>query len=95
MLAASTPREAINLAQTHTGEIHLPITDLVLPEMNGRELMERLCATRSRLKCVHMSGHSSDVIPHQADLGENVRLIKKPFKGEELAAAVRAVLDEA
>ena len=93
VLAAQTPVDAIHLAEDHHGDIHLLITDVVMPEMNGRELAEQLSAIRPNLKCLYMSGYTADVIAHRGILDEGLNFIQKPFGSDELAARVRQVLD--
>ncbi|MGO9123699.1 MAG: ATP-binding protein [Terriglobales bacterium] len=93
VLAAQTPKHAINLAEEHPGDLHLLITDVVMPEMNGRELAERLNAFLPGLKCLYMSGYTADVIAHRGILEEGVNFIRKPFGSDDLAAKVRQVLD--
>ncbi len=93
VLAAQTPVHAINLVQEHSGELHLLITDVVMPEMNGRALAEQLGAVRANLKCLYMSGYTADVIAHRGILDEGVNFIQKPFGSDGLAAKVRQVLD--
>jgi len=92
VLAAPTPVQAIHLAEDHPGDIHLLITDVVMPEMNGRELAEKLSAIRPNLKCLYMSGYTSDVIAHRGILDEGLNFIQKPFLSYDLAARVRQVL---
>jgi PAS domain S-box-containing protein len=93
VLAASTPGHAIHLVEDHPGDIHLLITDVVMPEMNGRELAEQLGAIRPNLKRLYMSGYTADLIAHRGILDEGVNFIQKPFGSDELAARVRQVLD--
>jgi len=93
VLAAQTPVHAINLVQDHPGELHLLITDVVMPEMNGRALAEQLGAIRANLKCLYMSGYTADVIAHRGILEEGVDFIQKPFGSNDLATKVRQVLD--
>jgi two-component system cell cycle sensor histidine kinase/response regulator CckA len=64
-----------------------------MPQMNGRQLAERLGAKRSGLKCLYMSGYTADVIAHRGVLEDGVRFIAKPFKLKALAEKVREVLD--
>ena len=64
-----------------------------MPEMNGRELAERLNAFLPDLKCLYMSGYTADVIAHRGILEEGVNFIRKPFGSDDLAAKVRQVLD--
>ena len=70
VLAASTPGEAIRLAREHAGEIHLLMTDVVMPEMNGRDLARNLLSLYPHLKCLFMSGYTADVIAHHGVLDE-------------------------
>ncbi len=93
VLAARTPVDAINLVEEHPEDIHLLITDVVMPEMHGRELAEKLSAIRPDLKCLYMSGYTSDVIAHRGILDEGLNFIQKPFGRDDLAARVRQVLD--
>ncbi|WP_319407330.1 PAS domain S-box protein [uncultured Desulfosarcina sp.] len=92
--AAATPGEAIRLAQEHTGEIHLLITDVVMPELNGRDLAKRLQSLYPNLKRLFMSGYTANVIAHHGVLDEGVHFIQKPFSMRTLAVKVREVLDE-
>jgi len=92
VLAASTPGEAIRLAKQHPGEIDLLMTDVVMPEMNGRMLAKNLLALYPHLKRLFMSGYTADVIAHHGVLDEGVQFIQKPFTMENLAAKVREAL---
>ena len=93
VLTAQTPVQAISLVREHAGELDLLITDVVMPEMNGRVLAEQLGALRQNLKCLYMSGYTADVIAHRGILDEGVNFIQKPFCSDDLAARVRQVLD--
>jgi len=93
LLTAATPNEAIHLAEEHAGEIHLVITDVVLPQMNGQELLQRLSARKPGLKCLFMSGYTANVISHRGVLKDGVNFLQKPFSMQELAAKVREVLE--
>ena len=92
VLAAGTPDEAIRLAEEHAGEIHLLLTDVVMPEMNGRELADN-SGLRPGLKHLYMSGYTAEVIAHRGVLDEGIHFIPKPFSREELAEKTRKVLD--
>ena len=94
VLAAGSPGEAIRLAGENAGEIHLLMTDVVMPEMNGRDLAKTLLALYPHLKCLFTSGYTANVIAHHGVLDENVHFIQKPFSRRDLAAKVRAVLDQ-
>ena len=85
--------DSIRLAREHPGEIHLLITDVVMPEMNGRELAELLSAIRPNLRCLYMSGYSADLIAHRGILDEGLNFIQKPFGSDDLAVRVRQMLD--
>jgi len=94
VLAAGSPEEAIRTAEEHTGPIHLLITDVVMPQMNGRQLAERLISVRPTLKCIYMSGYAADVMGHKGILAEEMKFIAKPFSLSVLAERVREVIDE-
>ena len=94
VLVAGTPGEAIALAREHTGEIHLLITDVVMPEMNGRDLAGNLLSLYPNLKRLFMSGYTANVIAHHGILDDGVLFIQKPFAKQDLAIKVRKVLDE-
>jgi len=92
VLAASAPEEAIHLAGEHISEIHLVITDVVMPVMNGRELAEQLQSRYPGIKIMFMSGYTADVIAHRGVLDEDVNFIQKPFSMRDLAIKVRDAL---
>jgi two-component system cell cycle sensor histidine kinase/response regulator CckA len=94
VLTANTPGEAIRLAKTHAGDIHLVISDVIMPEMDGRKLVRHLLALRPDIKCLFMSGYTANVVAHRGVLDEGVHFIQKPFSAGELAVAVRAALDQ-
>jgi DNA-binding response OmpR family regulator len=93
VLAASTPGESLRLADTYAGRIDLLITDVVMPEMNGRDLARNLLALYPNLKRLFMSGYTADVIAHHGVLDPGVHFIQKPFSTKDLAAKVRQVLE--
>ncbi|MFZ5573161.1 MAG: PAS domain S-box protein [Thermodesulfobacteriota bacterium] len=92
LLTASTPTEAMRLAEKVSGEIHLIMTDVVMPEMNGPEIAERMQRLFPRIKSLYMSGYTANVIAHHGILEEGVHFIQKPFSMKELSAKVRAAL---
>jgi CheY-like chemotaxis protein len=92
VLSASTPGEAIDLARKHAGEIHLLLTDVVMPEMNGRDLARNLLSLYPGLKRLFMSGYTANVIAHHGVLDEGVHFIQKPFSTKDLAAKIRDAL---
>jgi PAS domain S-box-containing protein len=93
VVAASTPGEAIRMAREHAAEIHLLMTDVVMPEMNGRDLAKNLLSLYPGMKRLFMSGYTADVIAHHGVLDKGVNFIQKPFSGQELAAKVRKALE--
>jgi CheY-like chemotaxis protein len=93
VLAAVTPGEAMRLAREN-GDIHLLLSDVVMPEMNGRDLAKNLLALYPDLKRLFMSGFTADVIAHQGVLEGGVNFLQKPFTQTLLAERVRAALDD-
>ena len=84
---------AIALASKHEGRIHLLLTDVVMPKMSGRELVEKLGPTRPDMKVLFMSGYTDDTIVHHGVLGAGVAFLQKPITPDTLARKVREVLD--
>ncbi len=93
VIAIGSPRQAISLIGEHAGRIDLLITDVVMPEMNGRELRDRVLALRGNMKVLYISGYTADVIARHGILDGNVMFLEKPFTIGALAAKVRSVLD--
>lgn len=93
ILTASTPGEAISIAREHTAKIHLLMTDVVMPEMNGRDLAKNILSLHPNLKRLFMSGYTANVIAHHGVLDEGVNFIQKPFSKQDLATKIREVLD--
>jgi signal transduction histidine kinase/streptogramin lyase len=92
VLEAADGKSACALAGQYTGDIHLLLTDTVMPGMNGKVLSERLLKMRPNLRVLFMSGYTADVIGHHGVLELEVAYIPKPFTPEGLAAKVREVL---
>lgn len=93
VLAAATPGEALRLAEDPAQAIDLLVTDVVMPEMTGRALADRISALRPALRCLFMSGYTADAIADHGVLEEGVHFLQKPFSIAQLAARVREVLD--
>lgn len=93
LLSADSPVKAIEIAEKQDGEIHLLMTDVVMPEMNGRDLAKRLHGRHPRLKCLYMSGYTANVIAHHGVLDDGLHFIQKPFSLSALTAKLRDVLD--
>jgi two-component system, cell cycle sensor histidine kinase and response regulator CckA len=92
VLPAVSPSEAIRLAREHAGKIHLLMTDVVMPEMNGRDLARNLLSLYPDIKRLFMSGYTANVIAHHGVIDEGVHFIQKPFTIQDLAAKIRKVL---
>ncbi|MEN6439478.1 MAG: heavy metal translocating P-type ATPase [Syntrophobacter sp.] len=93
VLAARNPADALGLAVSHPGPIHLLITDVVMPGMNGKDLHEKLRALKPGLKCIYMSGYTADAIAHHGVLEEGIHFLQKPFSVKTMAEKARQVLD--
>lgn len=93
VIAAATPGEALRLAREHPGEIQLLMTDVVMPQMNGRDLARNLQSQFPNLGTLFMSGYTADVIAHHGVLAEGVHFLQKPFSTSDLAVKVREALD--
>ncbi len=94
VLTANDPKKAVELVARYPGEIHLLITDVVMPEMDGQELSRQLAKRKPQMKCLYMSGYTANVIAHRGVLDEGVLFISKPFSGATLAAKVREALEK-
>ncbi len=92
VLAAAGPEEALRLAETRPGGVDLLLTDVIMPKMNGRELADRLSALYPGLKCVFISGYTSEVIGRHGVLEEGVNFLEKPILLKPLADALREAL---
>jgi CheY-like chemotaxis protein len=93
VLTATTPDDAIHIAEEHPGNIDLLITDVIMPKMNGKELLGNIRNIRPGLKYLYMSGYTADVIAHHGVLEEGVNFLQKPFSIKTIAEKVREVLD--
>ncbi len=94
VLTAGGPREAMDLAKAHAGKIRLLITDVVMPEMNGRDLAEKLHSLYPDMKILFMSGYTATVIAHRGVLDAGLNFIQKPFSFKGLGIKVRDLLRE-
>jgi PAS domain S-box-containing protein len=94
VLTASIPSMAISISESYSSRIDLLMTDVVMPEMSGRDLAEKLLDSNPSLKCLFMSGYTANVIAHHGVLDKGVHFIHKPFKKQDLATKLREVLDE-
>jgi CheY-like chemotaxis protein len=93
VLAAGAPEEALSLGVKENNSIDLLLSDVVMPQMNGRDLAERLQQQHPDMKILFMSGYTADVVAHQGVLDKGVNFIEKPFSPKTLADKLREVLD--
>jgi two-component system cell cycle sensor histidine kinase/response regulator CckA len=95
VFTAASPDKALEINEQCSEAIHLLVTDVVLPGMNGRVLAERLTRNRPELRVLFVSGYTENVIGHHGQLAPGTDFLEKPFTHEELSAKVRLVLDRA
>jgi len=95
LLVAGNGPDALALLDRYEGPLHLLLTDVVMPEMNGKDLYGQVLLRRPGLRAVFMSGYATEVIAPHGVMDEGLPFIQKPFTGRALAAKVRAVLDGA
>jgi PAS domain S-box-containing protein len=93
VLEAERARSALQFCQDEAQDIHLLLTDVVMPQMSGRELAERVASMHPEARVLYMSGYTDDAILHHGVLQPGVALIQKPFTPEGLMRKVREVLD--
>jgi CheY-like chemotaxis protein len=93
VLASADGDAALALLARHAGDIHLMLTDVVMPRMNGRELYERAAPLRASMRVLYMSGYTDGMFLQQGALEPGTAFIQKPFTPDALAAKVRQVLD--
>ena len=93
VIEAADGAVAMQIAVAHEGVIHLLLTDVIMPGMNGRELAQRISEIRPQTKILYMSGYTENVIGHDGTLDAGVRLLQKPFTLRDLKGKVREVLD--
>lgn len=94
VLAAANPDKALRIGAAHKGEIRLLLTDVVMPGMNGRELVTRLREFQPKLEPLFMSGYTANIIAHHGVLDDGVHFIAKPFTSADLIAKVEEALSE-
>ena len=93
VLSAATPADALTIAREYKSPIHLLITDVVMPEMNGRDLKEAITPLYPDIKTLYMSGYTADVIAHRGMLDEGTAFLQKPFLVNALTVKVRQVIE--
>ena len=92
VLVAASPGDALTLCEEHTGEIHLLFTDVVMPNMNGKELAGRVQTLKPGIRTLFTSGYTADTIAHRGVLAAGIWFLEKPFSMDSLARKVREVL---
>jgi response regulator RpfG family c-di-GMP phosphodiesterase len=95
VLEANNGVTAMQLSATQPGPIHLLLTDVIMPGMNGRELADRLTSVRPETRVLYMSGYTENAIGHNGVLDAGTNLLQKPFTLPALNSKVREVLDTA
>jgi PAS domain S-box-containing protein len=93
VIEAADGAVAMQIAVAHEAVIHLLLTDVIMPGMNGRELAQRISEIRPNVKVLYMSGYTENVIGRNGTLDAGVRLLQKPFTLRDLKSKVREVLD--
>ena len=95
VIAAKTATEAVQIAERNGRTIHLLLTDVVMPELSGTALAERVCRVLPEIRVLFMSGYADDVVSRNGALMPGSGFLEKPFTAGELAAKVRETLDAA
>jgi two-component system cell cycle sensor histidine kinase/response regulator CckA len=93
VLAAQNAGEALLTCERHPRTIHLLLTDVIMPQMNGRELAERLAKVRPEMKVLYMSGYTDRAVINHGILDSGIAYVQKPLVPELLARRVREVID--
>jgi two-component system, cell cycle sensor histidine kinase and response regulator CckA len=93
MLVAGSPEEGLAICKANHRDIHLLITDVVMPRMNGRQLAEQIAQVAPNIKVLYISGYTSNAIVHYGVLDPDLWFLPKPFTLSALMAKVREVLD--
>jgi CheY-like chemotaxis protein len=93
VLAASSGRDAIELAEQHSGRIDLLLTDVIMPHMNGHDLATHLQAGHPTLPVIYMSGYAEPLLASRSTLPAGVTLLSKPVTQQQILAAIHRALD--
>jgi YesN/AraC family two-component response regulator len=93
-MCASDGRDALAKAGEYEGKIHLLITDVIMPHMNGQELATTLSSVRPDMKVLYVSGYSDNDIGDHGILNPEIELLQKPFTPQTLARKIREVIHE-
>lgn len=94
VMVAANGKEAVSLLEQHNEKLHLLLTDVIMPGMNGRELYTKMAEKYPDIKVIYMSGYPENIIVNHGILREKVVLIQKPFKIKDLLSKIREILDD-
>lgn len=92
VISADSPLKALAKAIETSGEIDLLITDIIMPELNGKELAKKIMTLHPGIKCLFISGYTADVIAHEGVLGEETNFLQKPFTMKSLGDKIKNIL---
>jgi DNA-binding NtrC family response regulator len=93
VLTNKSPNDALEMIHNYPHQIHLLITDVVMPEMNGKDLRDKVAGLQPEIKTIFMSGYTANVIAHHGIIDEGLDFLQKPFSVKALLEMVRDVLD--
>ena len=93
VIVARSPAEALRMAESDAQTIQLLVTDVVMPGMNGKDLSEILLGQRPQMRVLYISGFTADDVARRGVVNTGATILRKPFTPDELAGAVREVLD--
>lgn len=93
VITATDPTCAIEIFAQNRNDINLVLTDIIMPDMSGKELANRINALDSNIKILFMSGYTADIIAHRGLIDKNYNFIQKPFSKAQLATSIRQILD--
>ena len=92
VLTAANGEEAMDVSRAHQGRISLLVTDVVMPNMSGKQVADALVSSRPELKVLYLSGYTENTVVHHGVLDSNVDFLAKPFSRDALARKIREVL---
>ena len=93
VLVAESGKKALEILRTHDGPVHMLLTDVVMPEMNGKQFVAQAVLSHPQIRVLYMSGYTDEVLDHHGILDPDVSFIQKPFTIQALSSKVREVLD--
>ena len=93
VIPASSPRDALQVAEQEKDRIHLLLTDVVMPFMNGRELANKILEINPQIKILYMSGYPEDIVAKHGAVEDGLDFISKPFTADTITSKIREILD--